>query len=146
MKPFHRNHLTQHNNIKYTAGPVNLLLILGMRELCCYGYAYYTPTVWVFVCLKAWQTDKDGLNMSNLTKHLQTIPNMDSQPWHTKETSVLVFVCWRMFDWCAFGLRRQVSPTKNLDLHWQALLALQGLFSATRRFRQSLILLNGSNQ
>lgn len=38
---------------KYRAGPVSLPLILGMCELCSYGYAYHMLTVGVIVHLKA---------------------------------------------------------------------------------------------
>ncbi len=37
--------------------------------------------------------DKHRLNMSSLTKHLQTLPSRDWQPWHTKQTSLFVCVC-----------------------------------------------------
>ncbi len=74
-------------------------------------------TVGVIIRLKAWQTnqassntDKHRFNMSDLTKHLQTIPNKDRQPWHTKQTSVFVGECLLGVPW---ALKPPVNHEKN---------------------------------
>lgn len=54
--------------------------------------------------IKLHQSDKQRLNMLNLTKHIQAIPNKDGQLRHNSN----VCVCWRMFDlFCFFSDRTE---------------------------------------